>query len=190
MEKTPWSSLPWSMGPGVGTQEADGREWYKSSEAFRRQIQLGHCCTPSTVLPQRRTQRKAPCRDTYGECHCWNPTPPQAKCRTSATQINNSLVFRNRGQGPNVYLAWPPHTLCQTEPQSQSDNSVCCGMEVTQLPSLAPTLRLMLSPGGGPPWSVRAVVRKQPKVIMRKYHLPICEYYTVFQNFPDPNSSA
>lgn len=50
--------------------------------------------------------------DTYGQCHCWNPTPPQAKCRISETQINNSSVLRNRGQLAKVRLSRPACMLC------------------------------------------------------------------------------
>ena len=63
-----------------------------------------------------QTHSLSPWFDTYGQCHCWNPTPPRAKCRTSETQINNSSVFRNRGQLAKVRLSRPACTLCQTKP--------------------------------------------------------------------------
>ena len=54
----------------------------------------------------------SPWFDTYGQCHCWNPTPPQAKCRTSETQIKNSSVLRNWGQLAKVRLSRPASMLC------------------------------------------------------------------------------
>lgn len=77
-----------------------GGEWQEVAEELRSSSSSDRCqalCLQTSELGGKPVA--VVLKDTYEQCHCWNPTPPRAKCRTSATEINNSSVFRKFRNG-------------------------------------------------------------------------------------------